>query len=143
MAASILVLVVMNPDRRGPLVEVLESSAIPVLAVGSCQEAREVLNDYPGVEVVITELTHGDGNWCDLLKWVVDRSLTVSVVVSCEADTADARLWSEVLWRGAYDLLGDPHENSEEVRRSVEGAARAARAMAHAHPPPSRRLLTA
>lgn len=125
MAASTLVLVVMHPERQERLFEVLKSSPVSVRSAGSCRAAREALGADP-VDVVITDLTHEDGNWCDLLKWVVDRGLPVSVVVSCKVETADAQLWSEVLWRGAYDLLGYPYQDLE-VRRSVEGAARAAR----------------
>jgi FixJ family two-component response regulator len=54
---------------------------------------------------------------------LVDRGIHASVVVS--ARLADERLWSEVLWRGAYDVIVEPYE-AEEVRRIVEGALRAA-----------------
>jgi FixJ family two-component response regulator len=37
---------------------------------------------------------------------------------------ADEILWSEVLWRGAYDLLVEPYE-SDELRNTLEGALRA------------------
>ncbi len=53
--------------------------------------------------MIITQLTLADGNWCDLFKYLVDRGSHASVVVS--SPQADERLWSEVLWRGAYDLL--------------------------------------
>lgn len=126
VTATTLVLVVMHPKRQRRLVKVLESSSIAIRSVGNCREAREELSADPAVDVVITDLTHEDGNWCDLLKWVVDRGLRVSLVVSCTAAIADAHLWSEVFWRGAYDLLGYPYQHLE-VCRSVEGAARAAR----------------
>ena len=102
----------------------LAKAEMQVLAVGSCEKARRLLETYPAVEVVISGLSHPDGNWCDLLNWVVDRSLPASIVIT--SPDADEGLWSEALWRGAYDLLVDPYESSE-VRRIVEGAARAAR----------------
>ena len=120
---SILVLVVMEPQRRSELVPMLATSEIQVLTVSSCQEACWIFEREPGVDVVITDLSHPDGNWSELLQWVVERSLPVSLVVSCAQ--ADEGLWAEVLWRGAYDLLVGPYERSE-VRRIVEGAARAA-----------------
>ena len=38
----------------------------------------------------------------------------------------DEKLWPEVLWRGAFDLIVEPFE-SFEVRRIVDGTLRAAR----------------
>ena len=79
--------------------------------------------------MIITQLTLADGNWCDLFKYLVDRGSHASVVVS--SPQADERLWSEVLWRGAYDLLVEPYE-SGEVCRVVEGALRVAHASGQA-----------
>ena len=123
MPDLIELLLVMCGERRTQLLEILESSDAHVLTVSSCREARRVLKTHPTIEVVIADLSHPDGNWCDILKCLVDSGISASIVVS--APYADDRLWSEVLWRGAYDLLVEPHE-SFEVRRIVEGAARAA-----------------
>ena len=54
----------------------------------------------------------------------MDCDIHASTVVS--SPHADERLWSEVLWRGAYDLLVEPHE-SREVHQTVTGALRAVR----------------
>ena len=122
MLPAIQVLLVMSPERRSQVAEILESSQIQFRAAGSCQEARRLLAADATSDVVITQLSHADGNWCDLLKWLIDRRIDASIVVTCTQ--ADERLWSEVLWRGAYDLLVEPYE-SWEVCRVVEGAARA------------------
>ena len=82
----------------------------------------------PDIDVVITDLTLPDGNWCDILKYLVDEGIRANVVVN--APFADERLWSEILWRGAYDLLVEPYENFE-LKRVVEGAARVASPFAH------------
>jgi FixJ family two-component response regulator len=74
------------------------------------------------VELVISDLSLPDGNWCDVFRHLVDNGLHAAMVVV--ARQADERLWSEVLWRGAYDLLVEPFEDSD-VRRVVEGAVRA------------------
>jgi FixJ family two-component response regulator len=71
------------------------------------------------VGVVVTDLSHPDGNWSDLLRHVVDVGLDTRVVVCSPA--ADERLWAEVFWRGAYDLLVEPY-NREQVQSIVETA---------------------
>ncbi len=122
MPDLIELLLVMCGERRTQLLEILESSDAHVLTVSSCREARRVLKTHPTIEVVIADLSHPDGNWCDILKCLVDSGISASIVVS--APYADARLWSEVLWRGAYDLLIEPYE-ATEVSRIIESAARA------------------
>jgi two-component system response regulator PilR (NtrC family) len=117
-----MALVVMSPERRRSLQHSLELLDLRVLPAGSCQEARILLKDHPPVSVVITDVSLIDGNWCDVFRFLVDHDVHASVVVSSRL--ADERLWSEVLWRGAYDVLVEPYE-MDEVRRIVEGALRA------------------
>ncbi len=107
----------------------LKSSDINVIAVRECQQARALLRTRPAIELIITQVTLADGNWCNLFKYLVDRGSHASVVVS--SPQADERLWSEVLWRGAYDLLVEPYK-SDEVIRVVEGALRVAQASGQA-----------
>jgi DNA-binding NtrC family response regulator len=120
---SSMAMLVMSPERRRSLEPNLESLNVQVLLAGSCHEARALLQDNPPVSVVITDVSLNDGNWCDIFRFLVDRGIHASVVVS--ARLADERLWSEVLWRGAYDVIVEPYE-ADEVRRIVEGALRAA-----------------
>lgn len=122
MLDSTQLLLVMCAERRTQLLEILKSSNAHVLTVSSCREARRVLETHLTLEVVIADLSHPDGNWCDILKCLVDSGIPASIVVS--ATHADERLWSEVLWRGGYDLLTEPYE-ATEVIRIIEGAARA------------------
>ncbi len=124
-----LVLLVLPKAGCPPLLKALKSSDIDILAVENCQQARELLQTHPAVELVITQVTLPDGNWCDLFKYLVDSHSHASVVVS--SPQADERLWSEVLWRGAYDLLVEPYK-SDEVIRVVEGALRVAQASGQA-----------
>ena len=122
MLDSTRLLLVMCAERRTQLLEILESSNADVLTACSCREARRVLNTYPTIEVVIADLSHPDGNWCDILRCLVGSGIHASIVVN--APEADEKLWSEVLWRGGYDLLIEPYE-ATEVSRIIEGAARA------------------
>lgn len=123
-----MAMVVMSPERRRSLERSLELLNVRVLLAGSCQEARILLKEHPPVSVVITDVSLIDGNWCDVFRYLVDNGIHASVVVSSRL--ADERLWSEVLWRGAYDVLVEPYE-ADEVRRIVEGALRAATSRPH------------
>ena len=120
-----MALVAMNQERRLPLLENLKKLNLDVLTVANCQEARALLATCPPVEVIITGVTLPDGSWCDIFDCSVKNNVQASVVVS--SALADESLWSEILWRGAYDLLVEPWEDSE-LRRVVEGALRAAKA---------------
>ena len=125
MKSDALALVVMNQERRLPLLANLKKLNLDVLTVANCQQARALLATCPPVEVIITDVTLADGNWRDIFKCLADHNVPASVVVS--SAPADENLWSEILWRGAYDLLVEPYEKGE-VRRVVEGALRAAKA---------------
>lgn len=120
-----LALLVMPKERRRPLLRSLHSLNIDVVEAEDCKDVRKLLKEQMPVDVVITQVSLPDGNWCDVFKCLVDHGVGASVVVS--SPRADEILWSEVLWRGAYDLLIEPYESSE-VRQIVEGALRASHA---------------
>ena len=116
-----LTLVVMPQERRSALLRNLNSLNIECLTVESCAQARRLLSTCPEIDVVITDVSLPDGNWCDVFRSVVDSGILAGVVVS--AASADEKLWSEVLWRGAYDLLVEPLD-AAQVRHTIEGAIR-------------------
>ena len=118
----VIALLVMSHERRSPLLKSLKLLDIEVLAVETCQQARALLQTHPPVDVVITQVTLPDGNWCDVFKYLVDNAVQASLVVS--SPHADEILWSEVLWRGAYDLIVEPYQ-ADELRKTLEGALRA------------------
>jgi DNA-binding NtrC family response regulator len=115
-------LLVMSRERRSPLLKSLKLLDIEVLAVETCQQARGLLQTHPPVDVVITQVTLPDGNWCDVFKYLVDNGVQASLIVS--SPHADEILFSEVLWRGAYDLIVEPYQ-ADELRKTLEGALRA------------------
>ena len=119
---SAVALIVMPSERRLPLLKKLKTLCVEALVVDNCQQARALLQTQPPVDVVITQVTLSDGNWCDVFKYLVDNDIHASLVVS--SPQADEILWSEVLWRGAYDLLVEPYEG-HELRNTLEGALRA------------------
>lgn len=112
-------LLVMPDYRYGKLLHHLRSLQIPVHAAQNCQQARKLLVGRDDTKVVITDVTLPDGNWCDILRYLVHQNIPANVIVASQLP--DERLWSEVLWRGAYDLLVEPYDGGE-VRRIVEGA---------------------
>jgi DNA-binding NtrC family response regulator len=118
----VITLLVMSAERRRPLLRSLKLLEIEVLAVETCQQARALLQTHPPVDVVISQVTLPDGNWCDVFKYLVDNGVEAGLVVS--SPHADEILWSEVLWRGAYDLIVEPYQ-TDELRKTLEGALRA------------------
>jgi DNA-binding NtrC family response regulator len=115
--------------RRRAFTSSFPPTGLKLLFANDCRQARELSRSHPDITVAITDLTLPDGNWCDVLDHTMHRDAPPSVVVV--SPVGGERLWAEVLWRGAYDLLVEPFEGLE-VRRTVEGAVRAASAhMAH------------
>jgi DNA-binding NtrC family response regulator len=119
----VILLVLPQDERRNTLLRHLESLKLTAAAVSTFREVRERLKDDPRVDVVITGVSLRDGNWCDVLGCVVSCGVEARVVVS--SPVADERLWSEVLWRGVYDVLVEPYDPLE-VRRILDGALRSA-----------------
>jgi DNA-binding NtrC family response regulator len=129
------ILLVMSPSqRRRALIPRFHRSGAEILLAGSCRRARQVLRTRADITVAVTDLTLNDGNWCDVLESTIHREVPTSVVVV--SPVGGERLWAEVLWRGAHDLLVEPLEDLE-VRRTLESATRASLApsWAEAVPP--------
>lgn len=117
------VLLVTSPDDSRRLLTDLESfDNLRVLTAHSFRNARRTLEEQGEVAVILTAVSHADGNWCDLLRLVVNRGIQAQVIVC--TPKCDEGLWSEVLWRGAYDVLVQPFETAE-LRRILDGALRA------------------
>jgi DNA-binding NtrC family response regulator len=121
----------MPRERWSQILSELDSIDIEAWPAETCQQARGLLQEKPRVELVLSDLSLTDGNWCDVFRHLIDNDIHASMVVI--AGQADERLWSEVLWRGAYDLLVEPYEDGD-VRRVVEGAIRAAQRVTPARP---------
>jgi DNA-binding NtrC family response regulator len=104
-------------------VQQLKNTKLEVHVVETCRDARVFVGDHPSVDLVVTEVSLADGNWADIVRYVVDHAEKASIVVACS--TPDEQFWSEILWRGVYDLLIEPYD-LYQVRRVVEGAIRRA-----------------
>lgn len=121
MTNSPLALLIMPDFHRVPLRGICNRLGIDTLEVETCQQTRELFATVPEIDLVVTDVTLPDGNWCDVLRCVVDNGSHTAVLLRC--GTADEKLWSEALWRGVYDLVVEPYD-AREVRRIVDGALR-------------------
>ena len=85
---------------------------------GTLEQARIQLrqDEY---NILLTEAALPDGNWLDALHLARECPHDLQVIVT-DAH-ADARLWSEALNMGAYDLLAQPFYEPE-VRRILYNA---------------------
>jgi DNA-binding NtrC family response regulator len=121
---ALALLVVSSGERQSFLSAVLRKLGVDSISVRRCRQAREFLRTRPLLDAVLTDTTLEDANWCDVLRAVIDYESPASVVVVAPS-SADERLWSEVIWRGAYDMLVEPF-TADEARRVLEGALRTA-----------------
>ena len=115
------VLLVMDRQRRGPLLNVLHSCSINLLVANDQLEARRLLKNRPPVQVLITETTLRLEDWvetCEILNLLPEHAQ----IVSCCHRSLYSRHWIAALELGAYDVLIEPYEQ-EEVQRVLEGAA--------------------
>lgn len=122
---AVVLLIMASGERRRALTPALQHAGVDLITIGSCRGARELLRVRLDITVVVTDLTLADGNWCDMLEYTLHRDVQTAVLVV--SPVGGERLWAEVLWRGAHDLIIEPLENIE-VRRAVEGAVRAGQA---------------
>jgi AmiR/NasT family two-component response regulator len=119
-----VILVIAPPVTAGSLLAELQALQLPILRANDCRQARAVFRYRSDVDVVVVPVSLPDGNWSDVHRSLVDTGLRASLVVL--ASEADPGLWSEVIWRGGYDLLVEPYAPSE-VHHCIEGALREAR----------------
>jgi len=120
MQPKIKAMLVMDRERRLPLLDALESCGIEVLPVCDCSEAERMLETHPLMQAVVTDTALPDGDWRRVLEIVTQGGTNVEVIVrSC---VGDPKLWLDVLEQGGYDVLVQPYQR-EEIKRVVEAAA--------------------
>lgn len=95
------------------LAQMLHSLPVSLDHAGTVQQARARLRQHD-YSVVLTEAALPDGNWLDVVYLTRESSRDIEVIVT--DPQADARLWSEVLNLGAYDLVAQPFEQAEVCR---------------------------
>jgi DNA-binding NtrC family response regulator len=126
-----VLVVTSDTAQASALIPHLSAADLNVYEVETCREARTFLSSRPTVDVIISDLSLPDGNWCDMVRHMVDHAERAAMIVACSE--ADERLWSEILWRGVYDLLVEPYD-PDQVKRVVEGALRGAHQASRSSP---------
>lgn len=98
--------------------QMLQLLPLAIDHAGTLQQARVQLRqeDY---DILLTEAALPDGNWLDALHLARECPNDLQVIVT--DPHADARLWSEALNLGAYDLIAQPFYEPE-VRRILYNA---------------------
>jgi DNA-binding NtrC family response regulator len=91
---------------------------LAVEQVETIQQALAKLQ-HEEYDVILTEAKLPDGGWLNVLHLAREATHAVEVIVT--DPQANARLWSEVLNLGAYDLLAQPFYEPE-VRRILFNA---------------------
>jgi DNA-binding NtrC family response regulator len=117
MISRILLISGRYEDAR-QISQMVRSLPLAVEYVDTLHHARAKLRQDE-FEVILTEAKLPDGNWLDVLHLV--RSSPQELVVIITDPQADARLWSEALNQGAYDLIAQPFYEPE-VRRILHNA---------------------
>lgn len=116
------VLVVMTCRKRLKAVRAkIDVLGLQVVVAPSCRQAQALLHTEPRIVLALTDTSLPDGNWCDILGHAAAQPRPVPVLLI--STVGSATLWSEALWRGAYDVLVEPFETSE-LSRAVDGALR-------------------
>ena len=124
----VVLLVLSCPERQARLAAILHSLGVDLLGVRQCWEARALLQTRPPLLSVVTDATLEDGNWCDVLRTLVDYDPQAGVILI--APSADEMLWSEAIWRGVHDILVEPFTEAE-AQQVVESVLRVAGAQQH------------
>jgi two-component system response regulator PilR (NtrC family) len=105
-------------DDAREISQMLQLLPMAVDHAGTLEQARAQLRQEE-YDILLTEAALPDGNWLDVLHLAREYPHDVQVIVT--DPHADARLWSEALNMGAYDLLAQPFYEPE-VRRILYNA---------------------
>ena len=115
-------LLVCDPDPQGRemIKECLQDSSIRVFFTSPAEPLESTLAKHSPFNAVVIDLSSLANKSCDDLVAAVKQVAPRAEVIFLSR-IADEMLWSEVLSRGAYDLLPKPVERSEFLR-TVFGA---------------------
>jgi DNA-binding NtrC family response regulator len=111
-----------EPTVRETCAAVAAQAGMKVTAVGSAEQALEVL-ETSAVDIVLTDLKLKETNGLDLLKHIRDSNPGLPVIVLTQYGTIDSAVEATKL--GAVDYVTKPFR-IEELRSRLERAAKAA-----------------
>lgn len=122
-SSGILVLLVTRDTKGETFRSQLSSAGYTILAVEDCGDACRVLEQQPGVQVILTDLLLSDGSWEVILQAVARKQLPARIIVilrgAVDKSYVDQHL--DILESGAYDVLAEP--DCPEALESIVAAA--------------------
>jgi DNA-binding NtrC family response regulator len=86
-----------------PLAAILRAGGFEVKFAGDCESACRQLDASPPATVLISDLNLPDGNWCTLLRMLIDRDLDTKLLV-CSRFAGRLRIVEVVQRGGEYSL---------------------------------------
>jgi len=99
-----------DPSVRRALVTTLQKMDIPVLAVGTCAQAREEQQKEPA-DLIVSDLQLPDGNGMELLQHFKKMNPAVEVIIMTGFGTIESAV--EAMKRGASNYLLKPFTSSQ------------------------------
>lgn len=103
---------------RGLVSKLLKGAGREVLQCGTVARAMTILHGKP-IDLALVNIRLPDGTGLELMRWMRDRGLDVSVIVVSGDDTADAAITA--LRCGALEFLRKPFDPAA-LRRAVDNA---------------------
>jgi len=100
-------------DDARQISQMLQPLPIQVDHASSLRHARAQLGEDE-YDIILTEAALPDGNWLDALHLARESPQELEVIIT--DPQADARLWSQALNLGAYDLIAQPFYAPEVCR---------------------------
>jgi DNA-binding NtrC family response regulator len=94
--------------RRQAWEETLKLLGVAVTAVSRNSRAQEILVAGEPPDLILTDEILIDGDWRQMVEEALNRDPN-SLIVICARSAPDSNFWSEVLHRGAYDVIADPN----------------------------------
>lgn len=107
-----------HPEDAQNLQRMLGPLPLSIDHVNDLDQARARLLEH-AYGVILTEASLPDGGWPDVLELARQSAPDTEVIVT--DPFADARIWSEVLNLGGYDMLAQPFF-APEVQRILSNA---------------------
>lgn len=86
-----------------PLAAILRAGGFEVVVAADCESACRQLDASPPATVLVSDLTLPDGNWCTLLRMLLDRDMDTKLLV-CSRFAGRLRIVEVVQRGGEFSL---------------------------------------
>ncbi len=103
---SYVLLVHNEPDAFRGIEEMLKRQEIKVYHARKCAEARSLLRNLQGIDLVLTDVDLADGTWKDVIQ--LTRTLTQDTPVIVMSRVVSMRLYLDTQDGGAADFIVPP-----------------------------------